>query len=151
MKIKVYVGCGLTKAPKKFRKKVDRLKELLGDEYEIFDFIGLEKGTVTDVYHWDIHRCVAQCQLFVAVCDYPAIGLGYEMGVAIEKHGTPTLALAHEKSKITRLVLGIDHPNYTFQRYRTIKDIVRLVREKEAEHFLNRFLQPALEFEETAV
>ena len=129
MKRKIYVGCSLTQAPSEFVKMVEGLKNRLRAEYKVFDFIGLENGTPTDVYRWDIHRCVAECDLFVAICDYPAIGLGYEMGVAIEKYGKPTLAVAHEDSKVSRMLLGIDSSVYTWRRYRTIEDIVMFIQQ----------------------
>ena len=134
-RLRLYVGCSLTQAPLEFREMVEKLKDLLREEYEILDFIGLVNGTPTDVYKWDIHKCVAICDIFVAICDYPAIGLGYEMGVAIEKHGKPTLGLAHEDSKVSRLVFGIDHPNYSWKQYRTFQDIVVLIREVAQQHF----------------
>ena len=140
-KLRLYIGCALTDAPVEFREKIEKLKNMLREEYEILDFIGLVNGTPTDVYHWDIHRCVASCDIFVAICDYPAIGLGYEMGVAIEKHGKPTLAIAREDSKVSRLVFGIDHPNYTWRRYRTLYDIVLFILEMEHRHFPQLSLQ----------
>ena len=82
---KLYVGCSLTLAPESFRQSVEELKNKLRADYEVFDFLGLVKGTAKDVYEWDIHHCVAKCDLFLAVCDYPSLGLGYEMGVAVEK------------------------------------------------------------------
>ena len=147
MKIKLYIGCALTDAPQEFREMVDELKDMLREEYEILDFIGLVNGTPTDVYHWDIHRCVAQCHMLIAICDYGATGLGWEMGTAVEKYGKPVLALAHEDSRVTRLVLGVDHPNYTWERYQTTKDIIRLIRRKELQHFSEHFLQLELEME----
>ena len=39
---------------------------------------------------------MAKCDVFIAISDFPAIGLGYELGVAVEKLQKPTLALAHK-------------------------------------------------------
>ena len=130
---KLYVGCSLTLAPEEFRESVEKLKDVLRSEYEVLDFIGLVNGTAKDVYLWDIHNCVATCDLFLAVCDLPSLGLGYEMGVAVEKLSKPTLAVAHKDSKVGRIFTGIDQKHYRFLRYDSPKDIPRLLREFEKE------------------
>ncbi len=130
---KIYLGCALTQAPEDFKAKVEDLKNSLRANYEIFDFIGLEKGTPTDVYRWDIHRCVAECDLFVAICDYPAIGLGYELGVAVERLHKPVLALAHTDTRVTRLLVGIDAPGFSLERYQGFSDIPKLIHAKASE------------------
>jgi len=132
---KIYIGCSLTQAPQEFRDKVEALKALLKKEYEVLDFIGLEKGTPEEVYRWDIQRCVAACDIFVAICDYPAIGLGYEMATALEKYSKPTLALVSDGVSVSRLVLGINHPMYTLKQYVTAEDAIACIREKECMHF----------------
>jgi len=129
-KLRLYVGCSLTQAPEEFRKEVEELKRELGEYFEVFDFVGLVNGTPKDVYRWDIHRCVANCDLFVAICDYPAIGLGYEMAVAIEKFGKPTLLLVRKGVSVSRLVLGIEHQLCTLEYYESRQDMVRLIRAK---------------------
>ncbi len=132
---KLYVGCSLTHSPQDFKDLVLNLKEKLRADYEVFEFLGLEKGTAVDVYKEDIGICVARCDFFVAICDHASLGLGYEMGTALEKYSKPTLGLAHEDSNVGRLVLGIDHPMYTFKRYKTSEDIISLIKEKELKHF----------------
>lgn len=116
-KVKIYIGCSLTYAPLQFRDTVENVKKILRPEYEVFDFLGLEKGTVKEVYRWDIKKCVADCDLFVAICDYASLGLGYELGTAVESFDKPVLALAHKGAYITRLVQGIDSPKFSFEHY----------------------------------
>lgn len=132
---KIYIGCSLTHAPADFVAKIEKLKNELRRDYEVLDFIGTEKGTPADVYKSDIQKCIAGCDIFVAICDYPAIGLGYEMGTAIEKYSKPTLGLIKEGLKVSRLVLGINHPMYTLKYYNTIENIISLIKEKELQHF----------------
>lgn len=134
--LSLYVGCALTGAPEHFRNTIETFKDLLRKEVpcRVFNFLGLVKGGPTDVYRVDIHECVGSADFFVAVCDHPAIGLGYEMGTAIEKRGIPALALTHVDSKVSRLVLGIDHPHYRFERYKNLLEdgveiVVRRLRE----------------------
>ncbi|MEK7063393.1 MAG: hypothetical protein AAB955_01735 [Patescibacteria group bacterium] len=120
----LYIGCSLTQAPEGFKQNVEELKQTLRTNgHTVLDFIGLVAGTAKDVYEWDIHQCVEKCDVFVAICDYPAIGLGYELGVAVEKLNKPTLVLAHTDAKITRLVQGIECPNYAIVRYSSFSDI----------------------------
>ncbi|MBI4156039.1 MAG: hypothetical protein HY507_02280 [Candidatus Zambryskibacteria bacterium] len=132
---RIYIGCSLTHSPQEFKDLVLNLKEKLKGEYEVFEFLGLEKGTATDVYHEDVGRCVARCDLFVAICDHSSLGLGYEMATALEKYSKPTLGLGHEDSNISRLVIGIDHPMYEFRRYKTLDEIILFIKEKELKHF----------------
>ena len=61
------------------------------------------------------------------IWDYQLIGFGYELGVAIEKLGKRVLAVAHKDSKITRLILGIDHLRFEFCRYEELDDVANLV------------------------
>jgi hypothetical protein len=131
---KIYIGCALTQAPAEFTKRVEALKDQLRAEFYIFDFVGLIDGTPAEVYQSDIQTCIAQCDLFVAICDYPAIGLGYELGTAIEKWGKPVLAVAHHNAHVTRLILGVDAANYSFERYGTLEEVPDLIRAKLTQH-----------------
>jgi len=137
--MKLYIGCSLTHATEDFRKEVDALKNNLRLDYEILDFFSSidDNGSLIqpvsssdeDVYMWDIHACVKNCDVFIAIVDQPSIGLGYELGTAIEKLSKPTLALAHKDTRVTRLVLGINHPNYKLARYTSITEIPSLIKQ----------------------
>lgn len=119
-KPKLYVGCSLARATEEFRQSVEQLKvEIRKKGYEVFDFVGLVKGTPRDVYEWDIDHCVKDCDVFVAICDEPSIGLGYELHEAVRLK-KPILAVAHEDSVVTRMLIGAAEvkPTLTFQRYR---------------------------------
>ena len=130
-RISIYVGCSLTHAPKKFKDDVELFKSNLRSLYEVHDFLGLVKGSEQQVYEHDIAN-VEECALFMAICDYPSLGLGYELATAIEKLQKPTLAVAHVDATITRMILGIRHPNYTFQRYRSFSDLTDIVQAQVA-------------------
>ncbi len=127
----LYVGCGLTQAPEDFKQEVEAFKDALREDYIVFDFIGLVEGTAEDVYRWDIEHCTAKSDLFVAVCDYPSIGLGYELSARVRDFKKPALAVAAEASLITRVVLGVPHPNYTFRRYGSLLVDVPIMIEEE--------------------
>lgn len=126
----LYVGCALTHATDEFKKNVQALKERLREVCNVLEFIGLVDGTAQDVYNHDINVCVRGCNLFVGICDQASIGLGYELAVQIEDRKMPALAVAHVNSKITRLVLGINKPNFEFQNYKDFNDLYTIITNK---------------------
>ena len=143
MKIKIYVGCALTHATEEYRKKIEGFKNMLREKgFEVMDFLwaklpdprapGIEKA----VYEWDIEECVGKCDLFVAICDEVSIGMGYELGTAVEKYGKPAMALIHKDGELTRVIRGITHPNFTYAQYENFEDAVNLVL-KKAENLSN--------------
>lgn len=126
--IKLYVGCSLTHAPEGFKQKVQELKEKLKKipSVSVLEFLGLTNGTAHDVYVHDIINCVCECDIMVAICDEPSIGLGWEMAIQVGR-GKPLLAFGHHDSKITRLILDPGFPNYQFHRYQAFDDIYEIV------------------------
>jgi nucleoside 2-deoxyribosyltransferase len=124
----IYVGCSLTHAPEEFKDAITQLKAELGKYYDVIDFLGLERGTAKDAFEHDID-CVRRCDLFVAECSHPSTGLGYEIGTAVSLN-KPVLAVAHESAKVTRLIQGVTHPNYTFRRYDDMEEVLEFVKEK---------------------
>jgi len=125
---KVYVGCALTDASEEFKQSVEDLKQNLRAEgHEVFDFVGLTKGTPEDVYRWDIGHCVKNCDAFIGICDFPSLGLGYEIAEAVNLK-KPILTLAHQDSKVTRLIIGAAEavPNFSFKRYKNLEELLPL-------------------------
>lgn len=133
--MKLYIGCALTWAmpgpePEEFTTFRTEVRELIQHlkktgTYDILEFVGLSGGRspaeCRNVYQYDVHQCVGQCDVFLAICDWPSLGLGYELSTAVEKRGIPTLAVARRDVNVTRLVLGIDHPEYRFRSYDVLK------------------------------
>jgi nucleoside 2-deoxyribosyltransferase len=126
--MKIYLANSLTYAPEEFKRSINELKTRLKEKYEVLDWLGLEKGTPQDVYNHDL-SCVQNCDLLVAECSYPAIGLGFEIGTSLCIN-KPVLAIAKEEAKVTRLILGITHPLFEFVRYKTTEEILQAVEEK---------------------
>ena len=125
----VYVGCALTNVPDEFKEdfscKVEELKKKLEGICIVLKFKGLSDGNIPyDVYVHDINKCVRKCDLLVAICDYPSIGLGYEMATQGESRKKPTLAVAHIESRISKLILDPRTPGYEFKRYKNLVDDV---------------------------
>jgi hypothetical protein len=92
-------------------------------------FLGLEVGTDQDVYEHDIHECVRNADLIIAECSFPSLGLGWELGTAVEKYRKPVLAVAKEGTKVTRLVTGAQserNPDYQFELYRSVEDLLSI-------------------------
>jgi hypothetical protein len=130
-KTKLYVGCSLTHASDEFKTSVENLKKTLRmGGYEVFDFVGLVNGTPKDVYNWDIGHCIKDCDAFIGICDFPSIGLGWEMNEAI-RLGKPSLGVAHNDAHVTRLVIGAAEvePNFRFERYKDlVKDVIPMTK-----------------------
>ncbi len=127
---KLYVGCSLTHATEEFRESVNVLKTKLRNEYTVLDFIGLSGLTMDprDVFTYDVSN-VEKCDLFVAECSYASIGLGIELGVAYSLK-KPILAIAGEDAKVSHIIKGITSPHFSFHRYATNEDVVKLIKEK---------------------
>lgn len=127
----VYVACSLTHASPEFIAEVEVFKKKLKSFCNVLRFLGLIKGSPYDVYRQDIHECVRKSDLVVAICDLPSIGLGYEIGTQIEARGMPCLAIAHEKSHVTRFIHDTRQPGFEFKRYSNLqKDGVKMVKDK---------------------
>ncbi|MFZ4632362.1 MAG: hypothetical protein ACOYL8_04160 [Patescibacteria group bacterium] len=131
MKKVVYVGCSLTQAPPEFREAVEALKKRLEKDKVciVLKFKGLsDKNIPYDVYVHDINKCVRKCDLLVAICDFPSIGLGYEMGTQGEARRRPILAVAHKDALISKLILDTRTPGYEFKRYNNlVDDVYRMI------------------------
>lgn len=128
---KLYVGCGLTHAPQSFKDEVEATKEILGQDWDVMQFLGTTAGTESDVYEQDIIVNVGTCDAFVGIVDENSFGLGYETSRA-DARGIPVMLAAHTESKITRLALGIPFwlPNVVFVRYESmVDDVPGLVQE----------------------
>lgn len=141
-KLKVYVGCALTHATEEYRQSIGSFKEMLREKgFEVMDFLWAKlpdpraPGIEKEVYRYDIVDCVGGCDFMVAVCDEPSIGLGYELGTAVEKHRKPVLALMQEGGELTRLVRGITHDKFSYKQYKNFVDAVSLVEEFSKSHF----------------
>lgn len=129
--VKVYVACSLTHAPPEFREEVEKLKAKLKEVCHLLMFMGLTNDPPADVYQHDIVGCVSQSDLVVAICDYPSIGLGYEMATQAEKRRKPLLAVANRKSKISKLIQDTGLPGFDFRRYDDLqKDVFDMVIER---------------------
>jgi hypothetical protein len=140
MKKKLYIGCALNHVPKDkqdFLLMIPEIKEKLKKDFDILefrssvhDFINnTHSFSAKEIYEFDIQDSVMNADVMLAICDYPSLGLGYEMATAIEKRGIPVLAMAHKDSLVSRLILGINHPNFQFIRYDSVDEIITKTKE----------------------
>ncbi|MBP9771482.1 MAG: hypothetical protein KBD16_00955 [Candidatus Pacebacteria bacterium] len=125
-KKKLYVGCAVHNAPKDFSENVENLKSTLEDDFEVLRFLGSFEGTADDVFKHDID-CVRSCDIFLAICDIPSTGLGFEIASALA-WGKRVIGVAQRESSVSRMVIGIDDPNFTFVRYTSFDDIRSLLK-----------------------
>jgi len=129
--LKLYVGCALTHATKEFIDEVAQLKEDLREVCIVLDFLGLTDESAYGIYEHDIHNCVMQCHLMLAITDQPSTGLGYEMATQSEKRKAPLLAVADMQSRVSDLILDTRQPGFRFERYENLrKDVTPWVIEE---------------------
>lgn len=128
-KIRAYFGCALSHAPKEFIRDVEKLKKLLQEKVEIFEFAGLEHPSIADVYQHDTNR-VRRCDVLIANISYPSLGLGMELGIAIENK-KPIITIVDDKCKTTRfLISGYVDPYHFSIRYKSISQVARFIVKK---------------------
>jgi hypothetical protein len=128
-KIKLYVGCALKNAPKEFIERVFLLRSELAKDprYEILEFLG--PGKPEDIYRRDIHECVANADMMLAVVDQPSLGLGYEMATHCKHFKRPLLAVAHKDSVVSGLIEGIHgEGRFSFARYSEISEVPSILK-----------------------
>lgn len=104
-----------------------QFKEVLAeyDFIEVLQFVPLGE-TKEDiprdlhVYFNDIHNCVKRADLMIGDLTYNSFGLGWEMGTACEKHGTP-MFMCHKKTAILSGIAkgaAMAHDNITILPYK---------------------------------
>jgi hypothetical protein len=131
---KLYLACALTNVPDDkrvdFEKLIFWLKTELSKSFEILEFVGIgdllnpNPMSPQEVYEVDMLGRVMKTDYLLAICDYPATGLGYEIGVAAEKRGIPVVVFAHKDAKVSRSIIGVTLPNYHFFRYDSPEQIL---------------------------
>jgi len=128
--MKLYVGMGLTQAPKEFRENFqNEIKTELRNipEVEVLDFIGLEGSTEEEVYTYD-RNCAQTADLCVFIVDYPSIGLGMEISFRLAT-GKPMLVFAKEGMSVTRMLTGMcSVENIPFHRYDSAEEVTAVVK-----------------------
>lgn len=123
---KVYVGCSLAYASKKFEKEIVLLKEELNKFCKVTEFLGKTKGTPRQVFNHDL-KSVVGADLFIAECSYPSTGLGFEIGIAY-KLNIPTIAFAKKGSKVSRMIQGIKSSSFKFYWYENTEQIIKIAK-----------------------
>ena len=138
-KKRLYVGCGLTDAPKAFTDEVAALKEELKADWNVLEFLGITAGGRGDVYQKDIIENVGSCDAFLAVMDERSWGLGFETRDAL-LNDKPSLMVARTGGRVTRLALDavVFFPGQLdFKQYDSmVEDVPGIVRE-HFQHVLN--------------
>lgn len=127
---RVYVGCSLTYAPEQFKQDVETLKKELRKICHVLCFLGISDFSPRSVYNHDIGHCISTCDLFLAICDHPSTGLGYELGTQAEARRKPVLAVAHRNALVTDLILDTGLPHIEVRRYERLEEVINMVAEK---------------------
>lgn len=122
----IYLGCALSNAPKDFIEDVEYLRQQISHYGEVFRFLGLQHPNVGDAYQFDLN-CVRRCDILVGDLTYPSLGLGMELGVAIQT-GKPIIMLANDKLAPERLLTwGSWDPLHFKLRYETSQQAAEFV------------------------
>ncbi len=134
-KIKIYVGCALTFAGKRFKDQIQKLKNEIKKDPKItlLEFVGLMAGSDTDVYVHDIRKCEKGADIFLAEVSYPGTGLGWELGTAVEGRSIPVLMVKKRNKKVSRLITGAckargNKSRTNFYEYDDILEVVPLLK-----------------------
>jgi hypothetical protein len=116
----VYLGCALTNSPQSFKDDIEYIRAAIEPHAEVLKFLGLDHPSVGDAFQYDLN-CVRRCDLLVGDLTYPSLGLGMELGVAIETR-KPIIMLANDKLAAERLLMwGYWDPRVLKLRYKTRK------------------------------
>lgn len=120
---KLYVGCSLAHASGIFKREVKDLKGKLRGSYEVLEFMDPKTvQTSIQVFENDT-RQIIKCDVFLAICDLPSLGLGYEMAYA-NSINKPVIAVAHEDSNVSRMILGVTADKFKLVRYKRLDEVV---------------------------
>lgn len=127
VKKKLYVGCAINglqpELKQRFLAEIAQMKDQFRKHFEVLDFLGTAIGSPRDTYDQDITECVMKADCMLAICDHPSTGLGFEIAVALFQRKIPVLAMAHESSSVSRLILGIHGHQFEFENYDYFGDI----------------------------
>lgn len=132
MKPSLYIGHGITHADPVFVEEMRLFRERLRHEYDLLEYVGLVHGSAENVYATDAYN-VLTCDVFVADCTYPAIGVGIELQIAAHA-GKPTLVLHRSDVRLSRMVLGLPNERQEIYAYETLEEATWIVREFTAKH-----------------
>ncbi len=134
--LKVYVGCGIYNAPDDFVQNVEALKQQLKRKYHVLDFLfsSSQDADPFDVVKFDLQN-VKEANFFLAIADYPSLGLGIEIGKANELK-KPTLIVANTEN-VSKMVRGNkqENPNSEFKVYSDFNHLLDIVDEFVSKYF----------------
>lgn len=144
--IRIYVGCGLTGASKRFIRLVKEVKMELAKRNKgqlvILDFLGLGEEDDAKVFKFDIGQ-VKKCDLFIAFVDQHSTGLGIEFGAVLFSMKIPFLVLGDYRKKFSKMVTGAPKVFLSrglFMQYTSAKNAVRIIEQVARCHrLLKRF------------
>ena len=113
--MKIYFANSLANAPEEYRRQMTEMREKLKGSFEVLEYFGLGEGTAEEIYKHDLD-CLQKCDLVLAEVSQPSTGVGFEIATALGL-GKKVLAAAAEDAIVSRMIMGIIHPNYKFIRY----------------------------------
>jgi 2'-deoxynucleoside 5'-phosphate N-hydrolase len=130
----IYFSCSITGGRQDQAAYQSIVAALLADGHTVptailadQDILSLETVTsAEDIYHRDI-AWLDGCDAVVAEISTPSHGVGYEIAYALEKD-KPVLCGYQRQRKVTKMILGNDHPNLKAFGYHDIDEMIREMR-----------------------
>ncbi len=123
---KVYLASSLTQSSGELKTIVEELKTKLRTACRMFEYFGLGPGQAREVYLHD-KKCIDESDFVVAECSQPSLGVGYEIGYALSA-GKKVYAFAKEGIVVSRMIIGITDPNFTYQTYKNVDEIIETIK-----------------------
>jgi nucleoside 2-deoxyribosyltransferase len=90
----------------------------------------MEKETViapAEVYKRDV-RWVEECDVLIAEVSTPSHGVGYEIALALLL-GKPVFCCYQNGRRVSKMILGNDHPTLTLYPYHSVDDLLPRINE----------------------
>lgn len=140
--LKIYFGCSLTHAPEEYRQSILALRKSLSEKYQVLEFFSnpadMQQNQQSLEYCQQIYthdrNCVLECDIFVAEVSLPSIGLGMELGFAVENN-KPILAILQKPYKTSRMIRGIKSEKFNFFQYSENQEVLEEVEKLVTKYF----------------
>ena len=133
-KMKIYFSCSII-GDRQFQPAISEfvffLKELghevLTERFAAPD-IQVKDGHIpaAQIYQRDM-AWLKECDLVIAEVSSPSIGVGYEIGCSVSM-GKRTLCIYREGQKVSKMILGNDHPCVQTSSYKEPEDARRIIK-----------------------
>ena len=118
----------MTHASEEFKVEIKELKKTLSPKFEIIQQDEPALDTPRKMFEFDTNS-IKGCDLLLAECSLPSIGLGFEIATALQ-HNKPVLAIMNQAAKVSKFILGISDHRFSLVSYNSINEIPDAIEKK---------------------